>query len=750
MAIVFDDAHWADEASLEFISFLARRIEELPVLLVVGTRPASDQGRAVLSGLTTDPAALVLRPSPLTRESVDDWVRTVLSNEADTAFVDACHASTSGIPFLVHELLREVASERLQPTAAEARRVGALTPGGVSAVVGLRMANMPSGAVDLARAVAVLGDGVGVGTAAALTDLDEDGAATAAAALVRAGIVESRNGLSFTHPVVRATVYEGMGPGERSAAHARAAALLRSRLATPDQIAAHLLLTDPSDEPDVVTTLTTAARRAADIGALDTARAYLERALEEPPVSAVCAGVLTDLGRVEGMLGVETATQRLEQAMDVADGLGARAEAALELGRVLKFAGEGVRGVEVLHPFVQRADELDPELLEIIKLEYFGLGWLSSGARHRLGPELIDQPDPGEPKSDLDAFVLAAIGFNAAAWGESAELAGDRAARAIASERTPADPAHGGYGTLLAGVALMWADRYGEAERQMDRMLREGRRSGNRLAYISGSAMFGLLNMRRGALLDADRDAIAAIELGMEMHRPDAFLTAAYATHGDIGVDRGLPPDQLRQRLAFIEDSRARRRRAAVRARAATRRDGSRSRSAIRGRHRGSARRGPPRGELGRGLNRGCELVAPVARRWPTARWATGRRRRASRGRTSSWRAPSVRRARWDGATGAGTCRIARGGGRRAARGGRRTRALGRAAGAGPRAGRPRARDRRGRRGRFRRRDPAARPGAGDALRSAWRRPGGTRRATCRGRRAGAAGDHRRRPARAR
>ena len=39
-AIVVDDAHWADPASLLFLNYLSRRIAELPVLLVVGMRPA--------------------------------------------------------------------------------------------------------------------------------------------------------------------------------------------------------------------------------------------------------------------------------------------------------------------------------------------------------------------------------------------------------------------------------------------------------------------------------------------------------------------------------------------------------------------------------------------------------------------------------------------------------------------------------------------------------------------------------------
>jgi AAA ATPase domain len=40
LLLAVDDAHWADEASLRFLVYLLRRIEALPILLVVAARPA--------------------------------------------------------------------------------------------------------------------------------------------------------------------------------------------------------------------------------------------------------------------------------------------------------------------------------------------------------------------------------------------------------------------------------------------------------------------------------------------------------------------------------------------------------------------------------------------------------------------------------------------------------------------------------------------------------------------------------------
>ena len=120
LLLVVDDAQWADDASLAFLAFLIRRLEDAPVLLVVATRPAHAEGRTPLAQLVADPSARVLRPESLSRAAVGSWLNATLAQDADAAFVDACHATTCGNPLLVSELVREVAANRLTPTAAGA------------------------------------------------------------------------------------------------------------------------------------------------------------------------------------------------------------------------------------------------------------------------------------------------------------------------------------------------------------------------------------------------------------------------------------------------------------------------------------------------------------------------------------------------------------------------------------------------------------------------------------------------------
>jgi hypothetical protein len=64
-----------------------------------------------------------------------------------------------GNPFLVGELLAELAARGLEPTAAVASDVGAIVPRGIANAVVLRVARLAPEAAALGRAFSALGDG---------------------------------------------------------------------------------------------------------------------------------------------------------------------------------------------------------------------------------------------------------------------------------------------------------------------------------------------------------------------------------------------------------------------------------------------------------------------------------------------------------------------------------------------------------------------------------------------------------------
>ena len=74
-ALVIDDLHWADASSLRWLSFLGRRLEGLPLLMVLGMRPPEQSVETeLLTELISDPTVLVIRPTALSQTAVKAMV----------------------------------------------------------------------------------------------------------------------------------------------------------------------------------------------------------------------------------------------------------------------------------------------------------------------------------------------------------------------------------------------------------------------------------------------------------------------------------------------------------------------------------------------------------------------------------------------------------------------------------------------------------------------------------------------------
>src|SRR5207248_2130112 len=202
----------------------------------------------------------------------------------------------------------------LAPTADAAAHVAAVGPEPVARAVSLRLSRLPPAASTLAQAIAVLGQGAELGLAAALAGLKLATAGAASSALARAELLRAEPELEFTHPVVRASIYEAIGPVERADAHRRAARLLADAGAEPERAASHLLLIPAAGDPAAIAILRDAARRAAARGAADTAVVYLRRALTEASDGEQRAEVLWELGVAERGVDVAASVEHLLEA----------------------------------------------------------------------------------------------------------------------------------------------------------------------------------------------------------------------------------------------------------------------------------------------------------------------------------------------------------------------------------------------------------------------------------------------------
>lgn len=104
--LVVDDAHWADVASLRYLSFLARRSDGMALALVIAARsgePGADADPFAELGL--EDRARRIEPGPLSEAAVSELVREQLWEGASDELCRACHEATRGTAFLVEQVI---------------------------------------------------------------------------------------------------------------------------------------------------------------------------------------------------------------------------------------------------------------------------------------------------------------------------------------------------------------------------------------------------------------------------------------------------------------------------------------------------------------------------------------------------------------------------------------------------------------------------------------------------------------------
>jgi DNA-binding CsgD family transcriptional regulator len=545
LVLLVDDLQWCDAPSAGALGFIARRLEGQPLALILATRPLDPALMAEATTLVGDPAVELLRPAPLTQTAVGALVASRLSGEADEPFVRACVEVTGGNPFLLGELLDEAAARGVDPTAAAAAAVGAIVPRGVANAVLLRLARVAPAAAALARALSVLGDGAQVGDGARLAGLGGAELETAMAALVSAGVAESGGTVRFTHPILRAAIYSDLSPAERERLHRAAARILRKRGASPAQVAAQVMHTEPTADPEAVALLRDAARSALALGDAAGAAALLTRALQEPPTRGQRMAVLLELGQARARAGAPEAIAPLSEIVERGEDPAAIAAAAIELGGMLFYGGRAVEGALILRRAQERLPAAGParEQLEVAVL---GIRYSSAFARREADAAIADLRDPGGPaRSVLQATTLATMAMDEVMYLRAASSAIDLAERALAVG-LPLEPHRGESWAILALAALTAADGLDAALRGTDEILARARKRGAALTVVTISALQATIGLRRGDLSAAQADADAAIELAPDLLGAE-FVILAVSAAVLVGLDRDESPESLRR-----------------------------------------------------------------------------------------------------------------------------------------------------------------------------------------------------------
>jgi DNA-binding CsgD family transcriptional regulator/tetratricopeptide (TPR) repeat protein len=257
--LVFEDVHWADEATLDALRLLARRIESVPALILMTYRDDLDRFhplRILLGELPLGEAIVRLRLAPLSQRAV--------ATLAEPRGVDAeeLFRKTAGNPFFVTEALAagEVA---IPPTVYDA--------------ILARVARLPPAAVELLEAVAI------VPLQAELWLLEQlvGDVLEHVDACLSSGILALAEGaVRFRHELARLAIEEALTPIRRVMLHRRALRALEAPPAGEPDLARLVHHAEAaSDSEAVLRYAPPAAARAASLGAHREAAAYYALAL---------------------------------------------------------------------------------------------------------------------------------------------------------------------------------------------------------------------------------------------------------------------------------------------------------------------------------------------------------------------------------------------------------------------------------------------------------------------------------------
>lgn len=561
LAIVVDDAHWADEASLRFCAYIAERIDELPITLVLALR-RGDLGPndELLRSLGAHSAAEVLRPAPLSGAAIATLASARLGTTPDEEFVAALADLTGGSPYFARELLAAAAEAGLSPVAAAAARVRELAPEGVLRAVARRLAALPPAATALARAVAVLGDEAKLQHAASLAGLTVEAAAEAADALADLEMMDAGERLSFRHALTTAAVDAGVPRAARAAAHLRAAEMLRDEGTPPDRLAAHLLAAPAGGRAWVVDALRAAARRTMALGAPAAAIAQLRRALDEPPTPDARADVLYELAAAETLVGDPAAAEHLAEAALAATEPRERVERLRELARTRVSLGDRGGARAAYSDAIAVLGDDDRELTAHLRAERLVVAALDQVERPEAGTVERILADEGTGATAAGRTLLASLAVHELYAGAPRDRVLALADRALAGGALLDD--EGAETTSLYGIYLVLfvCEALTRADELMSVVVDRARRAGSVVGVASASYSRAWGRLIAGRVTDAVDDAQQAVDAGRQgwrQFRTGAFsvLTHALLDAGDLeGAERALAEAEEIERAGDVTD----------------------------------------------------------------------------------------------------------------------------------------------------------------------------------------------------
>ncbi|MFZ3495576.1 ATP-binding protein [Streptomyces sp. 5.8] len=533
VALVLDDAHWADPESLSWLAAFAPRAEHLPLLLVVAYRP--DELPAHAEAFRTLPGRAGHRPlslAPLTAEAVSGLVREAVGEHADEAFCREAWAVTTGNPFEAVELTAKVRDKGLAPVEASAPLLRDLAAAQRGSGLVARLHSLGPSTVRFAWACAVLGTDIPRELAARVAGLGTEETVDATGRLRDARILSAAPeeagageagaaGLEFVHPLIATAIYRAIPDALRVALHGKAAAAVVDAGLGPSAAARHLLETHPENDPWVVRTLREAAGENLRAGAPEAARRQLARALREPPDFDERAAVLYELGCASLLTEPANTVNHLRAALaEPFEDPALRQGIVIRLAQVLSHSDRLADASECLAREIPHTQDVRGRLRlqsEQFMWDAFNAAERDSPARSRRLAKLADRLSG---RDLTERYVIGLRAWDACLRGEPVDVVLHHAGRVLETEFSWAYADRGFEVPVLVAMVHMYADRPERAEELFEAGTAEFERQGWRGAHLSFAySLRAYIRYRRGRLAEAEELARAGLRLAERVGR---------------------------------------------------------------------------------------------------------------------------------------------------------------------------------------------------------------------------------------
>ena len=362
IVLILDDLHWADKPSLLLLQFLARELRGAR-LMVLGTyrdvelrreHPLADTlGALAREGLSQ---RILLRG--LSERDVARFIEITAGIAPPEGLVEAVYRETEGNPFFVNEIVRLLVADGRLERPEEVKSWSVTIPQGVREVVGRRLNHLSKECNGVLTIASVIGREFGLDALERVSDVAGDrlleALEEAAAARVIAEMPRSVDHYSFTHALIRETLYEELSTARRVRLHRQIGEVLEEIYGADlephlPELAYHFSEGAQAGDVDkAIDYATRAGERATALLAYEEAAQHYERALQVlelkvSPDEARRCELLLALGDAQMKAGDRPGgKQTYERAMELARRLG-DAERLAEA--VLGYAEDFVVGI---------------------------------------------------------------------------------------------------------------------------------------------------------------------------------------------------------------------------------------------------------------------------------------------------------------------------------------------------------------------------------------------------------------------